>query len=180
MDNKHIELERRFEGTDIDKLYSIENIIDKNENVIYRQNYIYFNDEKEIEDRIRLIIPFDILENGCQYKRATKFGKGRRRIEIKKNIPGEEFIKINDFLCNEMEYKPISKIHSNYRFFYRGREYTLELSRFIDPKGQKNIVEIEFDNEEEMNFFVPPSYFGREITNEYSNIDIWKKYNNIK
>jgi CYTH domain-containing protein len=164
----NVELERRWEVEDLDELKS-NHYINDDESIIFIQNYLYFDKRKE--DRIRRKLGVD----KCEYQRTTKIGKGSNRVEIEDNIERDQWVILNNMLAEKEHKLPIIKTH--YEFMLD--DYKVELSVYDDPIEHPSIVEIEFDNEEEMRNFKAPEYFGKEITDSYSNIDIWKEHNDL-
>jgi CYTH domain-containing protein len=180
---ENVELERRFE-LDEKKFYlnllTDEHIKPNGVQTIYYQNYIYHDSNNQIEERIRKISGLgDFADAEPIYKKTMKLGIGDTRKEFKNKMTEKEFEWLKDYLERELGYKPLIKLHNEFEYFLNGKIYTLELSSFLKPHKQSSIIELEFDTINEMESFEPLDWMGREITNEYSNVDIWKKYNLI-
>jgi len=54
--------------------------------------------------------------------------------------------------------------HKKFRYLYPLGKYTCELDLYTGSLAGYVRAEVEFDNDQEMNSFVPPDWFGQEIT----------------
>lgn len=69
-------------------------------------------------------------------------------------------------------------IHKNrYKIPYQNK-YTIELDIFLDELAPLILAEVEFDSEEEANAFLPPEWFGKDVTfsTDYHNSTLSQKY----
>lgn len=148
---------------------------------IYYQNYIYHDKENMIEERIRKITSLgEFGSSNPICKKTLKIGKGKSRGEIKNVLNIVQFDRLRDYLEGFLGYKPIIKLHSEFKYSDNSKDYyTIEYSEFIKPEYQTSLIEIEFPTEAVMYEFEPPEWFGKEVTEEYSNVNIWEKYNLI-
>lgn len=71
-------------------------------------------------------------------------------------------------LLNKADGRVITKT----RYFLPYEKHTIELDVFYGDMKPLVMAEVEFDTEEEANAFLPPQWFGREVTFE-------KKYHNV-
>lgn len=67
--------------------------------------------------------------------------------------------------------KADGKVLSKNRYLIPFGKYTIELDEFLKDYKGLYLAEVEFDNETEADSFIPPVWFGKEVTNE-------KKYHN--
>ena len=60
------------------------------------------------------------------------------------------------------------------RFFIPLRDLTVELDEFAPPFAPLLMAEVEFESKEAAESFVPPEWFGKEVTNdpEYHNVNM--------
>lgn len=87
--------------------------------------------------------------------------KGRGFIEREEyNLPLTEEAYLH--LVAKSDGKIISK--RRYRIPFNG--YTIELDVFKEPFAPLVLAEVEFQTPEEANAFVPPAWFGRDVTSE--------------
>lgn len=99
-------------------------------------------------------------------------------------IKGEGFLQREEFelpLTKE-QYKRLSakaegRAISKTRYMIPFGEYIIELDVFEPPFDPLVLAEVEFGNVEEANAFVPPDWFGEDVTheNEYTNAAISQK-----
>lgn len=62
--------------------------------------------------------------------------------------------------------KSDGKIISKRRYLIPFNGYTIELDVFKEPFAPLVLAEVEFQTPEEANAFVPPAWFGRDVTSE--------------
>lgn len=67
--------------------------------------------------------------------------------------------------------KADGKVLSKNRYLIPFGKYTIELDEFLKDYKGLYLAEVEFDSETEADSFIPPVWFGKEVTNE-------KKYHN--
>lgn len=58
----------------------------------------------------------------------------------------------------------ISKKRYMIPYIFHNKTYTIELDIFDKPFAPLVIAEVEFENEEEANSFIPPEWFAKEVT----------------
>ena len=126
------------------------------------QNYLAIGEE---EIRIRKII--DESEENASYFMTYKKGNSLKRIEQEIEILKETYDQLQGNL------KPINKTRSTFKF----NNYLIYVDEYDD--FDFCTIEIEFDSVEESLNFVPPSWFGEEITanKDYKNQSLWLKLN---
>ena len=112
------------------------------------QGYIIITDDKEV--RLRQI--------GKNYFMTVKTGEGLIRKETEAEITHEQFEK----LWPLTESWRIEK--KRYEINYEG--YLIELDFYSDSLADLVVAEVEFKSEEESSSFIPPAWFGREITED--------------
>lgn len=140
-----IEYERRF-------LLKNTNVLKYNLPKIHiSQTYI---DIGQTEKRIRSV-------DDMAFYYTEKVGKGEVRSEYEKQISREEY---DYFMKNYKKGRTIEK--DRYKFLLHGTK-TCEINIFDQPKDLK-LVEVEFDDKKSMKNFTPPSFFGKEVTNDLS------------
>lgn len=135
-----MEIERKF-LVDKDHMPILET------NVRIEQHYL-----NEIEDKwlVRL------RQWGEQYFLELKTQGDLSREELKFKITEDEYL-----IGIEHSIKKLRK--TRYLLFEQDLAYEVDIYDDYDFKT----VEVEFESEEEANNFVPPSWFGQDITNDY-------------
>lgn len=127
------------------------------------QTYIAMDEDQEL--RVRRIK--DVETGAYQYTHTFKNGVGLAREEVEYSITQT----IYEQLMEACGFVPLTKN----RITAICDTYTVE----IDIYDQVNfvVVEVEFASMEEANAFVPPSWFGEEISfnRKYSNKAVWKQ-----
>lgn len=139
-----MEIEKRFI---LDKKsIPFDEIISK---VYIEQSYSVNNDVVDV--RIRK----STNEEETKYTHTTKYKTENKniRIEIESEINNDEYDKIFS-LINKT---PLRKN----RYFIPYNNLTIEIDEFLDL--DKFVAEVEFKNEEDMNSFEKPKWFGKEI-----------------
>lgn len=146
-----------------------------------RQNYISIKDKKE--SRVREITNLNRI---CYFDKIYIIEKKNR---LSNNKAEEKEIVINEvigkeFMDSEVYGKPICKnryiIREPNKYFMSeasGENFIREsiVDVFTQPVLDYAIIEIEFNNEESMNNFIEPVWFGEEL--DINNSDIWLKLN---
>lgn len=152
-----LEIERRFRindlpvDLDILKMYMIE------------QQYLVTGVEK-----VRIRKTTD-TQNSV-YEITVKNGSGM----VKEEKPVEITAPTYQALAKLSKYKPLEKVR--YEVEYYGN--IIEIDRFFHD-ANLIIAEVEFKTEQMANDFVPPDWFGQEITRKsiYNNHSLWKSLN---
>lgn len=160
-----LEIERKFIVTGVPN----DVVVDKEYHIL--QNYLAVGNE-EVRIRAR-------LEKGVfDYTLTFKSGGDLVRTEVCNVIERKTYYQLLGLI-------PEDSIEKTRQVFeYNG--HTLELDTFENKIMQSTlshkIVEIEFASVEDANNFVPPDWFGEEVTNDprYKNKNIWKHINNIR
>lgn len=137
----NIEIERKFL---INELLGLEDA--KYEEIL--QGYLLVSDEKEL--RIR--------KKGDKYFQASKVGSGLSRTEIENEIGMFQF----EQLWPETEGKRVEK--KRYEIDHEG--YLIELDVYSGSLAGLIVAEVEFNSEEQANSFIPPDWFGEEVTHD--------------
>lgn len=157
-----LEIERKFLIPHFPKMHlEIENAKQVSRKII-SQNYLAVGIE---EIRVRKIVN----NNDDKYTLTYKKGNSVERIE--KEIPLLE----ETFEQLKSKYKPINKIRSTF----------LLNNQLIEIDEYENFdfctIELEFNSLEESTDFIPPTWFGTEVTidKNYKNQTLWKKVNNL-
>jgi CYTH domain-containing protein len=96
---------------------------------------------------------------GDKYNIGFKKGKGMSRTEIEIDIDEQNFQNLS-----KLEMK--NKIKKN-RYLFELENYTAEIDVFEDNLKGLIIAEVEFKNKKLAENFVPPEWFGKEVTNDY-------------
>lgn len=128
------------------------------------QNYLSVSKDTEIRIRLQ-------DENGVRkYDMAFKNGTGLTR--VKENIKIKEVDYYN--VSNKIDEKPLVK----FRQFYPLGDGQVMIDQYLETSEQLMLAEVEFSSEEEAKTFVPPVWFGEEVTyNEnFKNKNLWKKF----
>lgn len=133
------EIERKFL---INELPPLENY--KNEHII--QAYV------SVEPEIR------IRKKGNKYFLTEKSGHGILRKELEKEISEKEFL---DALP-----KAQNRVLTKTRYYIPYEKYTIELDMYEGKNEGLAVCEVEFDSLEEANNFTPPSWFGKDVSND--------------
>ncbi|MEY9979462.1 CYTH domain-containing protein [Lysinibacillus sp. RC79] len=124
------------------------------------QNYLTVHGMEEVRIRKQ-------VEGGIEkFDMSYKSGSGMIRNEIKFNISKEAFVDL-DILA----LKP--GVEKYRRFFdYKGHDLMIDI--FVNP--ELVVAEIEFESEQQAKEFIPPSWFGEEVTHskEYKTKNIWR------
>lgn len=155
-----LEIERRFKlsgvptGLDILKMYMIE------------QRYLVAGVEK-----VRIRKTTDTQSS--TYELTVKDGNGMAKEENNLSISMNTYQE----LAKLSKFKPLEKVR--YKVDYLGT--TVEIDRFFHD-ASLIIAEVEFKTEQMANDFIPPDWFGQEITRKslYNNHNLWKSINGVE
>ncbi len=90
---------------------------------------------------------------------TVKAGSGRERIEVERDLTPAEFDELWVF-ADEL------RIEKRRHVVRLPDGLNAELDQFDGELAGKRIVEVEFDSDDAADVFVPPSWFGREITDD--------------
>lgn len=112
------------------------------------QGYLLITGEKEI--RIR--------KKGEKYFQASKVGTGMSRAEVENEIGMFQF----EELWPETEGKRVEK--RRYEIEHEG--FLIELDVYSGSLSGLVVAEVEFGSEEDAEAFIPPSWFGEEVTHD--------------
>lgn len=142
-----MEIERKF------LLKKIPESLKINKSVEIEQYYICREKDKIVRIR-RMANVFNI---------GIKKGGGMSRFEKEIKISKQDFDELKN-ICRENK---IFKI----RHIIISDKYKFEIDEFKDSLEGLLLVEVEFQSEKEANKFIPPSWFGKEVTgnHKYSN-----------
>jgi len=155
-----LEIERRFKlsgmpmGLDILRMKMIE------------QQYLVNGIEKV---RIRKSTDTQVSSYELTVKNGIGMAKEENNLVIN-STTYQELAKLSKF-------KPLEKIR--YEVEYYGN--IIEIDRFFHD-ADLVIAEVEFKTEQQANDFIPPEWFGQEITrkSQYSSNNIWKSLNGVE
>jgi CYTH domain-containing protein len=114
-----------------------------------RQGYVIISDD-DVELRIR--------QKRTQYFQTIKMGKGLSRTEIEISLSPEQFDRLWPYTAG----RRVSKT----RFTMPVGGHTAELDRFDGDLAGLVMVEVEFPSESAARAFVPPEWFGEEVTED--------------
>ncbi len=104
-----------------------------------------------------------IRKSDDQYFKTVKKGEGKVRVEIESQISKEEF----ERLWPTTEGKRVSKT----RYLIPYQENTIEVDLYHGALTGLLTAEVEFSSIDDCDKFIPPNWFGRELTED-------KKYSN--
>lgn len=139
------------------------------------QNYLSVGEE---EIRVRRVV--NKRNDEKKYYMTIKRGKGISREENELEILEETYNQLRKNLRTEPIRKTRFKINVRADI---GKMYDLDIyeSPLLEDEGLLTI-EVEFENEVQAKEFVPPKWFGKEVTNDkkYKNQNLWLRINNIK
>lgn len=130
--------------------------------VYIEQGYI----SEELDIRVRMETnAYSKRKYATEYMMVIK-GKGDiKRYSEKINIKITAYLE----LCNNIKGKQIKKLR---KFYDIGNEKTAELDVYQNI-SELVTVEVKFKTEEDANIFIPPNWFGKEITHDlqYKNLE---------
>lgn len=159
MEEEHQEVERRFELPAVPKFLDIQKVL------MIEQNYLATGYEQV---RVRKEVDGATIS----YTLTLKQGQGLSRTEKEIPIAGNTYQQ----LLNNCNGKPLNKA----RLIVRENGKKFE----IDQIWEKDLIiaEVEFDNESQAQAFIPPKWFGVEVTkkSEYSSMNLWKSINGLE
>ena len=129
------------------------------------QGYLDFGDEDEPERRIR-----KLTENGSTLYFYTEKGTGDLCRE-------EEEYEIPEYSYENLKELVISSILEKTRYYLPLDGLTVEIDIYGGSLEELMVAEVEFASLDEANAFVPPDFFGEEITydKKYRNKNLAKK-----
>lgn len=130
------------------------------------QSYLSINDNEEV--RIRHSFKDDV-----QCFLTVKRGKGLERDEYEVNISHQTFLDLQP-----VHIKPLTKT----RWYVVMSDIHMEIDVYTSKENLGLcIAEVEFDTAQEAEDFVPPEWFGQEVTEDkaYKNQSLWKKENGL-
>lgn len=158
--------EMKLENEEIERRFEIDNVpemLDIQEMMIIEQTYLAVGEE-QVRIRRTFNRRSDIL---CEL--TIKRGEGLIREEISEEIGSGTYKQLLSISLG----KPVTKT----RLVVKIDGNIVEIDKFFD----KNLIiaEIEFPNKFQAEAYIPPSWFGKEVTkkSEYSNMNLWKSIN---
>lgn len=127
------------------------------------QTYLASNENESV--RIRSIVE---NYNNVYFTMTHKSGQGLVRIENEFEINQNTY----NQLLSACGYLPLNK--TRYKIFVENNHCDFDIYHNANMYGLKTI-EVEFKNKEEADKYIPPSWFGREVTNDkrYLNQNLW-------
>lgn len=152
MKNHNLEIERKFLVEVLPEGYD--------NNPKYKITQGYFVDQEGKNVRLRKM--------GDSYFKTNKKGQGLVREEIETTITEEEFEKLWPLTQGRRLEKTRYKIPCG--------DWTIELDIYHSNLKGLYTAEVEFNSEDEAKSFIPPDWFGKELTNDsrYSNSSLAK------
>lgn len=157
-----LEIERKFLPESLDSVIHQGKLKIRSEQRI-EQTYLAIDEQQEL--RMRRIT--NLATGEVEFTHTFKKGNGLSREEIEYSI-------------SEGIYEQLAKVHQAVPLT-KNRITAEWEGRFIEidcyDQLELTVLEVEFDSEEEANVYVPPDWFGRDISSEkqYSNKTVWTK-----
>ena len=157
-----IEIERKFLLAEPTAALIQQGVIQVHAEQRIEQTYLALDQNEEI--RVRRIV--DLASGQVEYTHTFKRGNGLTREEIEYSISAGIYQQMMD----AFQAVPLTK--DRITADWNGR--TVEID--IYDQLELTVLEVEFESEEEANSFVPPAWFGKDISTErqYSNKTVWK------
>ena len=154
-----MEIERKF------LISSLPHQLSECKSARLEQGYLDFGDEDEPERRIR-----KLTENGSTLYFYTEKGNGDLCRE-------EEEYEIPEYSYENLKELVISSILEKTRYYLPLDGLTIEVDIYGGSLDGLMVAEVEFSSLDEANAFVPPEFFGEEITydKKYRNKNLAKK-----
>lgn len=115
------------------------------------QTYLASNGDEQIRIRRRIFLWSDRLD---EYTLDMKFGRGMAKKEIPTPISKDTYWQMQ----RNIKRKPLVKIRTE--VLCEG--HVVAIDKFLDKDSM--VVEVEFKSVREANNFIPPTWFGKEIT----------------
>ena len=139
---------------EVERTYLLGGGVELGEGTDIRQGYLAIDGEVEV--RVR--------SAGDTYTLTVKGGSGLRRTEVELELPEADF----DELWPLTEGRRITKRRHRVAL---DRGLTAEVDVFSGPLEGLQVVEVEFPDDEAEAAFVPPAWFGDDVTDDrrYSN-----------
>ncbi|GMK40637.1 CYTH domain-containing protein [Paenibacillus sp. CCS19] len=130
------------------------------------QTYLALDEQQEV--RVRRLV--DLATDEVNYTHTFKSGNGLMREEIEYSITAS----IYEQLMSGRKLVPLTKN----RITAQWGERVIEID--IYDQIQLTVLEVEFDSEDAALTFVPPAWFGKDISSErqYSNKKVWRDLQN--
>jgi len=138
------EVERKF------LLDTLPDDIEQQPNNLIRQGYVVTDASNEVRVRAK----------GENYYLTIKQGSGLSRNEVEMAISEDQFNMLWELTVN----KRVEKI----RYDYQGPASLIEIDIYNNGLSPLKVAEVEFSSVEESRHFIPPPFFGREVTEDKS------------
>ncbi len=100
-----------------------------------------------------------VRREGDRHTLTVKTGSGRKRTEIEREIDGDEFEAVWE-VATEL------RIQKRRILVPLAGGHTAELDLFEADLAGRQMVEVEFDDDDSLADFEPPDWFGREVTED--------------
>ena len=136
------EVERKF------LLDTLPDDIEQQPNNLIRQGYVVTDASNEVRVRAK----------GENYYLTIKQGSGLSRNEVEMAISEDQFNTLWELTVD----KRVEKI----RYDYQGPASLIEIDIYNNGLSPLKVAEVEFSSVEESRHFIPPSFFGREVTED--------------
>jgi CYTH domain-containing protein len=141
------EIERKF----LLNLSDLPVNIDALEHVLIDQGYIFWNEAGD-ESRLR--------KSADRYLLSFKTGSGISRTETEIELTKDQF----DRLWPMTKGRRLRKT----RYFLKDHDHLIEIDVYEGKAGGLVVAEVEFSNIADYKSFIPPGWFGREISEDES------------
>ncbi|HLF33571.1 MAG TPA: hypothetical protein VI583_05015 [Cyclobacteriaceae bacterium] len=139
------EIERKF----LLNLCDLPVNIDSLEHVVIEQGYIFWNETGD-ESRLR--------KSAERYLLSFKTGSGVSRTETEIELTRVQF----DRLWPMTEGRRLQKT----RYFLKDHDHLIEIDVYAGKACGLTVAEVEFNNVGDYKSFIPPAWFGREISQD--------------
>jgi adenylate cyclase len=158
-----LEIERKFLLENDPKQLIQDGVITFRSEQRIEQTYLALDEQQEV--RVRRLV--DLATNDVHYTHTFKSGNGLKREEIEYEITSS----IYEQLMSGRKLLPLTKN----RITAQWGERLVEID--IYDQIQLTVLEVEFDSEDAALSFVPPAWFGKDISSErqYSNKKVWRE-----
>ncbi|GGN97753.1 CYTH domain-containing protein [Saccharibacillus kuerlensis] len=157
-----MEIERKFLLDRTPDELAAEKVFVRQSQQVIEQTYLALDEQQEI--RVRRLVDADTGE--VEYTHTFKQGNGLSREEVEYSITES----IYEQLFKASGAVPLTKTRTTGEW----NGFTVELDRY--DQLNLTVAEVEFDSIETAQSFIPPDWFGEDISSkrEYSNKKVWR------
>jgi adenylate cyclase len=121
------------------------------EHITIEQGYLIWNDQGD-ESRLRKI--------GKQHMLTIKKGKGVKRMEAEIELSEEQFVSLWPFTEGKRLFKT--------RYYLVENNHLIEIDIYAGKASGLAIAEVEFNDENSYRSYIPPDWFGSEVSEDES------------